>query len=72
MTTGRDEAAEWQRVAQELAKMTGVVEQLEAKHQDDGTGLCRSCTSPGTGTRTTPWPCPLSKLAAEARRLRGA
>jgi hypothetical protein len=67
-----DPAAEWQRVAQELGKMRGVVEQLLDKHQDDGNGRCTSCTTAGYGTRNILWPCSIYRLATEARRLRDA
>lgn len=70
MTTGRDPAAEWNRVAAQLANMPDVIRQLEVSHQDDGTGHCTGCTTPGRGTRSVRYPCSLASLAAEAKRLR--
>jgi hypothetical protein len=59
----------WIRFATALAGMPDVVERLLDAHQDDGTGRCRACTTPGRGTPKTVWPCGIAAIAGIAARL---
>lgn len=63
-----DPALAQQLLAAELAPMTEVWQRLLLAHVSDDSGRCRTCTKGGTGLRTTPWPCTLSRLADMARR----
>ena len=59
----------WAQLAQILATMPDVTERLAREHVPDDGARCRGCTSPGTGQPQEPWPCPLRKLADQARQL---
>lgn len=45
------------------------VQRLIVEHVPDENNRCRGRTLPGTGRPNEPWPCPLRKLAEQARRL---
>jgi DNA-binding CsgD family transcriptional regulator len=51
-----------------LAPMVDVWFRILADHAPDAELRCRTCTSAGTGARSTPWPCSLRTLAELARR----
>jgi hypothetical protein len=61
--------ARWGQLAELLAGMPDVVQRLIVEHVPDAKNRCRGCTLPGTGSPNEPWPCPLRKLAEQARRL---
>jgi hypothetical protein len=62
-------AAAYRRLAAALADMPGVVAALLREHTPDGSGRCRACGMPGTGTPYVPAPCSLWTLADRARAI---
>jgi hypothetical protein len=60
------EANAWSRFAAELAGMPDVIVRLLQEHVDDGSGHCRTCTTPGRGTPNAAWPCGLFAIARYA------
>ena len=78
MSAARDEAAtaaaaaverRWVAFTTELARNEDLVATLLARHGDDGRGMCRGCTTGGTGARETAWPCSLHAMASAAARV---
>jgi hypothetical protein len=71
-TTARDDAdrdpVHLRRLAVELAPMVRVWERLIDQHTPNRFGCCRTCTTGGTGSSSTPWPCSLYGIAEMARR----
>ena len=55
-----------------LAPMVEVWFRILTEHVPDPDFRCRSCTSAGTGTLSTPWPCSLRSLADRARARHAA
>jgi hypothetical protein len=54
--------------ADALYPMPGLWERLIAEHIPDPTGRrCRACTTAGTGSPGTPWPCRIRDVAEGAR-----
>jgi hypothetical protein len=58
----------WAEFVAELATLPEVIDRLMAEHHANRAGRCVGCTSPGFGTPLGEWPCPLWKVAAQARR----
>ena len=53
-----------------IAAQPGGPERLLGRHQPDERGLCRGCTTPGTGTPQKRWPCSPAVLAQAAAQER--
>jgi hypothetical protein len=53
----------WGELAAVLAANPGLVEQLLVEHVDRGDGVCAACR----GRSAIAWPCPIRKLAEQAR-----
>jgi len=52
-----------------IASQPGGVDRILAEHRPDARGLCRGCTTPGTGQPHLSWPCSVAKLAQAAARV---
>jgi len=59
-------------IATVLAAMPDVVAALVRDHVPDARGFCRACGMPGTGSPHLPWPCPLRRIADDARRIQAS
>jgi hypothetical protein len=53
-----------------LAEMPDLIAALLRDHVPDGTGRCRTCGLPGTGTPHLVAPCPLNRMAQAALTVR--
>ena len=55
-------------LSEALAAMPDLRNRLLADHVPDATGhRCRACTTPGTGTPGTHWPCRIREAAEAAQ-----
>jgi hypothetical protein len=52
-----------------IAAQDGGADRILREHRADAQGLCRGCTTPGTGTPFKRWPCSVAQLAQVAARL---
>lgn len=60
----------WRHLAEVLACMPDSYRKLLADHVPaPGCARCRTCTVPGTGVPSAPWPCPIHKLASLAQDI---
>lgn len=64
-----DHGDRFHALATTLAAMPDLWRALLAEHRDDGHGRCTGCTVAGTGRPGEHWPCNLTLLAREARRV---
>lgn len=55
--------------AAELANDPHAVADLLLRHIPDEHRKCRACTTGGTGTRDTAWPCSVHAFASAAQRV---
>jgi hypothetical protein len=69
-TVDNDSAAEFQRIAEVLARMPESIVALLGEHTPDGDGYCRRCGRPGYGTPAVQHPCPVAALALTALAVR--
>jgi hypothetical protein len=63
-------AETWRAFVLELATQPALIEAVTGAHVPTADGLCRACTTPGYGTPQKRWPCPLWRLADDARTAR--